>query len=127
MDVSACRSQTDPPHLGGYIEGGDPDTWYPALWDWAYDQLGVRTVLDVGCGEGHTVRYFTSLGCEAFGIDGSAKAMRDSVAPSQQIVHDFTAGPFDPRRTFDLVWSCEFVEHIDEEYSTHFLRTFQHS
>ena len=33
--------------------------------------------------------------------------------------------PYVPKRPFDLVWSCEFVEHVEQQYEPHFLRTFQ--
>ena len=46
------------PHLGGYIVGGDDATYYPHLWDWLVSARGVKSVVDVGCGEGHAARYF---------------------------------------------------------------------
>ncbi len=127
-------------HLGGYIpasntptpsglnvENGDPATWSPQLWHWIFDALGVRSVLDVGCGEGHCARFFAGLGCQVLGVDGSVKARRDSVIPQCHEVHDFVSGPFQPPRSFDLVWSCEFVEHVEEKYASHFLTTFRSS
>jgi SAM-dependent methyltransferase len=116
-----------PTHLGGFVQGGDPDTWYPAVWDWVCAALGVRSVLDVGCGEGHSTKYFQSRGCEVLGIDGSAEAVAASAIPERHLLHDFTSGPFRPNRTFDLVWSCEFVEHVEERYSANFLETFRAS
>jgi SAM-dependent methyltransferase len=114
-------------HLGGYREGGDPNTWYPELWDWVYQELGVRSVLDVGCGEGQSARYFKNLGCDVLGIDGSREAVQNSVIPQCEMLHDFTAGPFNLKRSFDLVWSCEFVEHVEEEFSQNFLAAFASS
>lgn len=114
-------------HLGGYVKGGDPETWYPVLWDWVCQELGVRSVLDVGCGEGHSARFFKALGCEVMAVDGSSQALEDSVIPECQVLHDFTTGPFMPGRRFDLVWSCEFVEHVAEDYCGNFLAAFQAS
>jgi SAM-dependent methyltransferase len=114
----------DEQHLGGYIGGGDPNTWYPRIWNWARRELGVRSVLDVGCGEGHSTRYFRELGCEVLGVEGSSEAQRHSVIPDRLVLHDFTTGPFIPDRMFDLVWSCEFVEHIGEQHARNFLAAF---
>src|SRR5437870_3883210 len=41
-------------HVGGYIQGGDPGSWCPHLWTWAVRELGIQSVLDIGCGEGHS-------------------------------------------------------------------------
>lgn len=130
----------DEGHLGGYIraspepapsglnvEHGDPATWIPKLWLWAHEVLGVRSILDVGCGEGHCARFFQGLGCDVLGIDGSAQAKRDSVIADRHIKHDFVSGPYELNRQFDLVWSCEFVEHVEEQYCDNFLSTFRSS
>ena len=117
-------------HLGGYIrsrkrkrsasgwrEHGDPATWTPQLWLWAYERLGVRSLLDIGCGEGHSTKFFKDLGCDVLGIDGSLQAKRDSVIPDFHVIHDFANGPFLVHKPFDLVWCCEFVEHVEERFS----------
>jgi SAM-dependent methyltransferase len=106
-------------HLGGYTRGGNPATWYPELWTWLIQRLGVRSVLDVGCGEGQSTEFFRTLGCRVLGIEGIPQ-------PSPWIVaHDYVTGPYSPTDCFDLVWSCEFVEHVDERYSGNFLETFR--
>lgn len=105
-------------HLGGYIKGGDPATQSPILWEWlvkhALADTGggmVHTVLDVGCGEGHALDVFHRLGCAALGVDGIAQDRADVVQ------HDYTTGPAPIKRQwFDLVWCCEFVEHVEEKY-----------
>lgn len=103
-------------HLGGYIQGGDPRTWYPDLWRWFVTEHKVRSVLDVGCGEGRAARFFLELGCEVAGIEGCEQAITESAIPGKVSLHDFCHGPFKAPREFELVWSCEFVEHVDEEY-----------
>jgi SAM-dependent methyltransferase len=110
-------------HLGGYIQGGDAGTWCPLLWAWVVKEFQIRSVLDLGCGEGHSTKFFHDLGCEALGIDGCPQAIEDSVIPGHVIQHDFCDGPFIPQRKYDLIWSCEFLEHVGEEYLPNILKT----
>jgi SAM-dependent methyltransferase len=114
-------------HLGGYIHGGDPGTWCPHLWSWVVKEFQIRSVLDIGCGEGHATKFFRDLGCDVVGVDGCAQAIHDSVIPDHVVLHDFCEGAFVPERSFDLIWSCEFLEHVGEEYLPNILGTFAHT
>ncbi|MGE0609621.1 MAG: class I SAM-dependent methyltransferase [Pirellulales bacterium] len=80
-------------------------------------------MLDVGCGEGHSTRFFRELGCEVLGVDGSPEALRNTVVPGSVELHDFCQGAFPARRRFDLVWTCEFLEHVEEEFLPHVVAT----
>ena len=107
-------------HLGGNIIGGDPCTYTPVLWNWLKDKYHPRTILDVGAGEGHAVKYFRSIGIMALGIDGLQENITNSVAPV--VLHDITKGkPNCP--PVDMVWCCELVEHVEEKYIEHLLDT----
>lgn len=110
-------------HLGGYVHGGDPATWCPNLWRWLVERFDVRSVLDIGCGEGYATRFFRELGCDVLGVDGCEQAIRDSVIPECVTRHDFCDGPFRAGRSFNLVWSCEFLEHVDQQYLPNILGT----
>lgn len=101
-------------HLGGYVQGGDPATWYPDLWRWLVTEKHVDSVLDVGCGEGLAVEFFHEQGCRAFGIDGMPQGK------PYVLEHDFTRGPV-LADSYDLVWSCEFVEHVEEQFIPNFI------
>lgn len=101
-------------HLGGYTPGGDEATYYPDLWAKVVKALDVETVLDVGCGEGHSLRYFRDLGCEVTGIEGTPQDDPDIVQ------HDFTERAWSGRPV-DLAWCCEFVEHVEERFVPNFL------
>jgi len=107
-------------HLGGNVEGGDPNTFYPALWEWMVKELGVKSVLDVGCGQGYALREFKRLGCEAFGIDGLPENVAD--CGGLAVVHDLTTGPYRCERV-DLVWCCELVEHVEDKFLANLLGT----
>jgi SAM-dependent methyltransferase len=116
-------------HLGGYITGGDPATTYPDLWRWLVEEQGVRSVLDVGCGDGTAVKFFEGLGCRVFGIDGVPQEYPAIVA------HDFTVSAYRPSpwprpfpvARFDLCWSCEFVEHVEEWFMPNYLDAFRYA
>lgn len=113
-------------HLGGYIHKGDLNTYSTEVWDWMINN-GIKSVIDVGCGEGHSTNYFLKNGIEAIGIEGGENAYNNSPVKDNLILHDYTEGPFIPKKTYDSVWSCEFVEHVEELYSENFLKTFDYS
>jgi len=58
------------------------------------------------------------------GIDGSRRAAHDSVIPDAHVIHDFVTAPYVPIKSYDLVWSCEFVEHVEAQYADNFLAVF---
>ena len=91
------------PDLGGNVRHGDAWTYHPALWRYLVGRFGVRSVLDVGCGEGHAVRFFHALGVIAHGIDGLLINVQRAVYPIA--LHDLLIGPY--IMPVDLVWSCE--------------------
>ena len=97
------------PDLGGNMRHGDLHTWCPRIWAYLIERFAVRSVLDVGCGEGHALNWFHRQKLFAHGIDG----LRDNVfrAVIPVALHDLLAGPF--VMPVDLVWSCEVAEHID--------------
>ena len=114
-------------HLGGYVKGGDIATFYPSLWRWLVRKYQISSVLDVGCGEGHSTRYFQGLGCRVLGLEGCQQAIDESVIPDRIVPHDFCTGPYRVAEPFDLVWSCEFVEHVEEQYVNNIIETFANS
>jgi cyclopropane fatty-acyl-phospholipid synthase-like methyltransferase len=115
------------PHLGGYIvnitEYGDPNTYSTEIWDWM-KQNGIKSVIDVGCGEGYSTKYFINIGIDTIGIEGGNNAYNNSPVKDNLILHDYVDSPYIPEKKYDAVWCCEFVEHVEEKYSENFLRTF---
>jgi SAM-dependent methyltransferase len=110
-------------HLGGYLRGGDPATWCPLLWSWLVERFSIRSVLDIGCGEGHSTKFFHDLGCDVLGLEGSQQAIDAGMIPERVVRHDFRTGPFVTDRSYDMVWSCEFLEHVDETHLGNVLDT----
>jgi cyclopropane fatty-acyl-phospholipid synthase-like methyltransferase len=115
------------PHLGGYVVGltnhGDPNSYSTEVWDWmAFN--GIKSVIDVGCGEGHSTKYFIEKGMDALGIEGGENAINNSPVKDNLILHDYTKSPYVLNKKYDAIWSCEFVEHVEEKYIENFLSTF---
>lgn len=107
------------PDLGGNVRHGDLHTWSPRLWRYLVEVFAVRSVLDVGCGEGQAVAFFHSLGLMVHGIEGLALNVTRAVHPIAH--HDLLAGPY--RMPVDFVWSCEVAEHILPEKVGNFIDT----
>jgi SAM-dependent methyltransferase len=108
-------------HLGGAIAPDvapvDANTWMPDVWGYLVVRFGVGIVLDVGCGYGHACKWFADLGLNIVGIEGDPKAVEHNVCKSGRIIqHDFTRGTYVHGTPFDLAWSCEFLEHLEEQY-----------
>ncbi len=108
-----------PKHLGGHLNKTHIDN---GALHYLKDKLLIKSMLDVGCGPGGMVYRAREIGIDSFGIDGDFTTIpKDSFFS----VHDYQDGPSDLREaTFDLVWSCEFVEHVFEEYIPNYVADF---
>jgi SAM-dependent methyltransferase len=119
-------------HLGGYYARnsgyphGDPLSYVPSVWDKALFELAPTSMLDIGCGEGHAAHWFQQNGVEdVLGIEGCDKAIETNLLDRSRLLHhDFTKGPPEITHRFDLGWSCEFVEHVEEEFVPNILAAF---
>ena len=111
-----CEEQK---HLGGNLFHGDSRTITPSLWKYVIDRFGVRTMLDVGAGQGHAALYFHKNDVVAYGIDGLWDNVETAIYPI--VLHDLTNGPF--RVAVDLVHCVVVVEHISESYIDNLMDT----
>lgn len=114
-------------HLGGcYTENPDLNTFMPDIWQWLIDRHQIKSVIDVGCGAGWNTVWFHDRGLYAVGVEGWPEAIARTRMPMQRmIVHDYTKGPLESSRRFDLCWSSEFVEHVEEQFVPNFMATFK--
>jgi len=69
------------------------------------------------------VELATEKGLTALGIDGDHTSTRFNI--ESFIIHDYTTGPIVVEDKYDVVWSVEFLEHVEEEYMPNYMRTFQ--
>jgi hypothetical protein len=106
-----------PDHLGGHSN----KTWEDeGALKYLIEEIGLKTMIDVGCGPGGQVDTAKELGIDAIGIDGDPSVEAD-------VTHDFTVGPPDIDKKFDLAWSVEFLEHVAEDYMDNYFSLFEKS
>lgn len=106
-------------HLGGHLGITHLDS---GSLEWAIKKFNIKSFLDIGCGPGGMVRLAKKLNIESFGIDGDPTVIENN---NNFHLHDYTLQPYTPNKMYDLVWSCEFVEHVEEKYIDNFLTTFK--
>lgn len=117
-------------HLGGFeistedFPNGDMNTFSPKLWKYIIEKYNIKSVIDVGCGMGFSMIEFMKYCDNVVGIEGSMFALENSPVKENIFYHDYSIGELETEDTYDFCWSCEFVEHVDEEYRDNFLSTF---
>lgn len=108
---------TTPPHLGGHNNKTHVDE---GVLKYFYDVHNCRSLIDVGCGPGGQMEAAQRIGYTAIiGIDGDP-----NLVGIPTFIHDYTTGPLKLMYNYDLAWSCEFVEHVEERYIPNFMATF---
>lgn len=117
---------SDKPHLGGAYEQGDSNTIMMDVWGYLLVKYEVKSFLDVGAGFGHALQWFSTNGlCQIKGVEGWHEAVEKSLVPGHVIEHDFVTGVAPIAQPFDLCWSAEFVEHVEERYIPNYMPAFQ--
>lgn len=111
-------------HLGGWCFDGDGGTYYPLMWEYLQQVKQVEYVLDIGAGRGFSSLFFKDLGCDVVSLDGSPTAKAETLVPDNFVLCDYTLGSSGLTRKFDLAWSCEFVEHVEEKYAVNYMKDF---
>jgi SAM-dependent methyltransferase len=109
-----------PKHLGGHQNKTHLDV---GTLEFFKSTFNIKSMLDIGCGPGGMVNLAQEMDLYAIGVDGDFTINR---SPAESfILHDFTLGPAPINEEFDLAWSCEFVEHVHEEYVPMYMPAFQ--
>jgi 2-polyprenyl-3-methyl-5-hydroxy-6-metoxy-1,4-benzoquinol methylase len=110
-----------PKHLGGHGNVTHTDI---GLLEFARDKLNCKSILDIGCGPGGMVYEAIRLGIEAKGVDGDFVTKREN--PELFEMHDFTKGKLEHiKMNFDMVWCCEFIEHVEKQYEDNWITLMQ--
>jgi 2-polyprenyl-3-methyl-5-hydroxy-6-metoxy-1,4-benzoquinol methylase len=110
-------------HIGGFIKI-DWNSISPAVWKSMIEYIGVKSLLDVGCGKGFSTSWFVMHGVDAQCVEGSHDAVLNTLLPDPQtqlVQHDFSRGPWWPAKTVDAIWCMEVTEHIGRNYQHNYL------
>lgn len=102
---------------------GDAHTHLPDVWGWLVLQYNIKSMVDIGCGYGYALRWFSRMGVDALGVDGDPNAIGPARTRGTVIFHDYTTGPLRLPAPRDLAISLEFVEHVDAQYEANWLAT----
>jgi len=140
---------TTPEHLGGHINKTHVDEGALEFLCQITAKKRIFSMLDIGCGPGGMCPIANERGIYWQGVDGdeSLKAEAD-MNGYLTCIHDFTKGPIEggpyghfpfkgeeihksPKPEefadlygFDLAWSVEFLEHVEEQYIPNFMPLF---
>ena len=115
----------DGSHLGGFLEL-DCNSLSPNVWKLMMEKIGIKSVVDVGCGRGISTSFFLHQGIESTCIEGSHDAVTKSVLPSSNIIeHDYSRGPYWTKNTVDAIWCVEFLERVSRKYHRNLFPTFK--
>lgn len=111
--------------LAGHLGGHENETHIDdGALEFMIKKFGVKSYLDVGCGPGGMVELAITKGLTALGVDGDFTLERKT---PNFLIHDYSTGPAPlGDQTFDMAWSCEFLEHVDEKYIDNFMDSFKH-
>jgi len=120
QNTSEANQDSLPSHLGGHLNKTHNDR---GTLTYCINQFKIKSFLDVGCGPGGMVALASMRGLESVGIDGDWEVPKED--DTNIVIHDFTNGPAPLDRDFDLGWSVEFLEHVEEKYMPHYMAAFQ--
>lgn len=129
VDRKFYGGKGDSKHLGGFTDL-DLQGVSPAVWKYMMESIGVRSVMDIGCGRGISTSWFGLHGCNVLCVEGSHDAIEKSLLPAagfgdRIVEHDFSRGPWWPSETYDMVWAVEFLEHVGINYQFNYVSTMR--
>jgi SAM-dependent methyltransferase len=106
-----------PDHLGGHQNVTNVDT---KILPYLVSKYSIKTMVDIGCGPGGMKNIAKTLDISWTGVDGDF-TLKDK---ENIIIHDFSIAELDLEQEFDLAWSSEFLEHVDEKYIDNYMPLF---
>jgi len=124
QNTSQANQDSLPSHLGGHLNKTHTDR---GTLLYLMEKYNIKSFLDIGCGPGGMVQIANWRGLDALGIDGDWEVRKEPEA--KVLIHDYTTGPApleaaSLRIAFDLGWSVEFLEHVEEQYLDNYMQDF---
>ena len=119
QNTSEVNQDSLPSHLGGHLNKTHNDR---GALTFLMNEYTITSFLDIGCGPGGMVALAGMRGLQAVGVDGDWEVPKER--DTDIIIHDFTHGPAPLEREFDLGWSVEFLEHVEEKYQDNYMQAF---
>jgi SAM-dependent methyltransferase len=117
---------SDKTHLGGSYQEGDSNTIMVDVWGYLLVKYEIKSVIDIGCGFGHALQWFAQNGlCAIKGVEGWPEAVEKNLVKGSIVQHDFREGPAPIAQAFDLAWSAEFLEHVEERFLPNVMPLFR--
>lgn len=127
IDRKFYGGKGDKVHLGGFTEL-DLAGISPSVWQTMIRYIGVKSLVDLGCGKGVSTLWFKLHGVDVQCLEGSHDAVMQTLLPISDVVeHDFTRGPWWPEKTVDAVWCIEFAEHVQRQHIPNYATIFRKS
>lgn len=123
-EVQRLRTISVPHELEVYNRA----TISPAVWRGLMKEMGVQSVIDIGCGLGYSTTWWDWHGASVKCVEGHPFVGKDSLlrdTTHQLILHDYRSGPLVPQRTFDAAWIVDFISHIDTKYFLNYAQTLR--
>jgi len=106
------------PHVGGH--GNVTHIDVGAL-GYIKRTFNIESMIDVGCGTMGMSSVASGFKIKYTGIDGDPNLNHKK----NFVFHDYTNGPCLLDERYDLGWSVEFVEHVDQKYVANFMDSFK--
>ena len=104
---------------GGHVYQDHPD--YGALM-WMLNEFGVKSMVDIGGAYCSQVKLARDNGIDAIGVDGDWSMPYYEFRKWNDYTYSSCHGLED---SYDLGWSVEFVEHIEEKYRANYMTDFK--
>jgi len=112
----------DKKHLGGHINKTNLEI---GTIDYLINKYKLKSFLDIGCGTGGMVEYVNNKKLLSHGVEGDGNAINQSNVSNLIKKVDFSIDKYDVVQNYDLGYSVEFLEHVDEKFIDNYIDAFK--